>query len=477
MARIISEHIPPQFRPGMIWVYLVFMVILSSYVWWNYVTSSPLERLADPVSAVADSMGPELEYFDGLQELPVWQQKLLNFPEVTRDEFVEEAVTTWRDVISTLQQNPDDYAPEDLEAARAYLLVLLAEERGWNTARSELASWQQLKAPLIDYVISVYDKQQEFPAPEHLFFDKYPDNWATLRLARQDTQVRKNKSEFDRINLSIQQKAAIQVHRTVIYTVVWWSMILIGVSAFVYFYKTVLVTANRYQQAWPLSDAIAVFVLVEILTGILYLIEGDWNPNSLLSNIYFSWPSLWTGLIASLLIYIYLIRPRQVSMRDIFGLRLSRVNGLAPLLLWIIVIFTLDNLGLLMIGMTSDALGFSSPWAEGLSETMLWGEPEDIILEGIDSVLWAPIFEEIVFRGVLYLGIRQYCTPVVAAVLSSAIFSFFHFYTFVGFIEVLWGGLVFALAFEYSRSLLPAIGAHILYNLNWVMYSLIFYRF
>jgi hypothetical protein len=229
MARIISEHIPPQFRPGMIWVYLVFMVILSSYVWWNYVTSSPLERLADPVSAVADSMGPELEYFDGLQELPVWQQKLLNFPEVTRDEFVEEAVTTWRDVISTLQQNPDDYAPEDLEAARAYLLVLLAEERGWNTARSELASWQQLKAPLIDYVISVYDKQQEFPAPEHLFFDKYPDNWATLRLARQDTQVRKNKSEFDRINLSIQQKAAIQVHRTVIYTVVWWSMILIGV--------------------------------------------------------------------------------------------------------------------------------------------------------------------------------------------------------------------------------------------------------
>jgi membrane protease YdiL (CAAX protease family) len=239
----------------------------------------------------------------------------------------------------------------------------------------------------------------------------------------------------------------------------------------------VLVTANRYQQAWPLSDAIAVFVLVEILTGILYLIEGDWNPNSLLSNIYFSWPSLWTGLIASLLIYIYLIRPRQVSMRDIFGLRLSRVNGLAPLLLWIIVIFTLDNLGLLMIGMTSDALGFSSPWAEGLSETMLWGEPEDIILEGIDSVLWAPIFEEIVFRGVLYLGIRQYCTPVVAAVLSSAIFSFFHFYTFVGFIEVLWGGLVFALAFEYSRSLLPAIGAHILYNLNWVMYSLIFYRF
>ena len=59
---------------------------------------------------------------------------------------------------------------------------------------------------------------------------------------------------------------------------------------------------------------------------------------------------------------------------------------------------------LLYAGLT--ALGVSSHWADGLQENLIWGSWGMVARETVDAVFWAPLAEEIGFRGVLYPALR-----------------------------------------------------------------------
>ncbi len=63
-----------------------------------------------------------------------------------------------------------------------------------------------------------------------------------------------------------------------------------------------------------------------------------------------------------------------------------------------------------------------------------------------------------------------------ASGLSAAFFSSLHFYSLPGFLATLWSGTVWALVLERSRSLLPAIAAHSIYNLLYVADIVLVYR-
>ncbi len=51
-----------------------------------------------------------------------------------------------------------------------------------------------------------------------------------------------------------------------------------------------------------------------------------------------------------------------------------------------------------------------------------------------------------------------------------------HFYSLPGFLMTFWSGLVWALAFESTRSLLPGIAAHAVYNGLYVAGLVLLYR-
>jgi len=483
MVTTLSEHIPPQFNPGHNWAYLILLFILSYVAWWDYASSEPLERLSDPVSAVADSLGPELEYYDGLKVLPHWQQLALNFPGFTRNEFVTEAIKTWQDVLITIRKDPGYFSEDEIQIAQAYLFILLAEETGYTTALDESNQWPSTESALIQYIKSAYGEQKILEQPAHSFFDTYPENWTTLRLLKKSAQVRGSQQALDLVNLKIKQQTDSQISRTIIYAFFWWSILIGGLLLFLFYARKILITDNRYQVAWPVGDALGVYIRVEIVIALLLIAQTFWYGISAYLTIIepvfdaiYSWTSLFSGLITIFFVYYFLCKPRHKSFQDVFGLSLSRINGLLPLFIWVIVLISLDNIGIIIINQIAYGLGVNTSWTEGISETLLWGSTFEVSLDAIDTVLWAPIYEELIFRGVLYLGLRQYCSPVVAAILSASVFSFLHFYSVIGFIEILWGGLLYALAFEYSRSLLPAIGAHMLFNLHWLLYSLIFYR-
>ena len=114
-------------------------------------------------------------------------------------------------------------------------------------------------------------------------------------------------------------------------------------------------------------------------------------------------------------------------------------------------------------------------WTDYVLEEVLLGSRGKVIFLGMDAIVFAPLFEELAFRGVLYPALRSRMSPLAAALLSGIIFGAIHGYALAGFIAVATGGMVYALIYERTRSLVPCMLAHAIHN-SLVMASLIAYR-
>ncbi len=78
------------------------------------------------------------------------------------------------------------------------------------------------------------------------------------------------------------------------------------------------------------------------------------------------------------------------------------------------------------------------------------------------AVVAAPLFEEYLFRGLVYKGMRRSMKPALAMVASAAIFAIVH--PPAGFLPVFGLGIATAIAFERTGLLLAPILAHVVYN-------------
>jgi membrane protease YdiL (CAAX protease family) len=87
-------------------------------------------------------------------------------------------------------------------------------------------------------------------------------------------------------------------------------------------------------------------------------------------------------------------------------------------------------------------------------ETTLW-------LAGI-AIVAAPIFEEFIFRGLIFGGLRRSFSPVPAALASAAIFAIVHPPASV--IPVFLMGLAAAFAYERTSMLAAPMTVHAIYN-------------
>lgn len=79
------------------------------------------------------------------------------------------------------------------------------------------------------------------------------------------------------------------------------------------------------------------------------------------------------------------------------------------------------------------------------------------------AVFIAPVFEEILFRGLFYQVLKKQLGFFRAAIISSGLFSLLHFNT-AQFLPVLGLGTLLCFIFEYTGSLIPAIVLHIFNN-------------
>jgi len=129
------------------------------------------------------------------------------------------------------------------------------------------------------------------------------------------------------------------------------------------------------------------------------------------------------------------------------------------------------------MGALANALGVETHWADGLPEDLLWDPPWQVVLGTLDTVVWTPFVEELTFRGLLYGTLRTVTGVPLAAMASACIFAIAHGYGPTGFLSVLISGLLWAIAYERTRSLVPGILAHAANNLAVTITYLVLLRF
>lgn len=180
----------------------------------------------------------------------------------------------------------------------------------------------------------------------------------------------------------------------------------------------------------------------------------------------------WFFLPVMAVFYFAVARPKGLSMLDAFGLRPRMA------LLWAgLAIFLIDGLAQCAWFALLKWTGALPSPVEGLGEELIWGEMPDRVLDTLDAALGAGTLEELVYRGVLFLGLRQRFGFAASAILSSLMFTLPHLqYGWASLISVAIFGVLMAWSVERTRSLLPAIFAHATYNLlvsvwQWSIYT------
>jgi membrane protease YdiL (CAAX protease family) len=107
----------------------------------------------------------------------------------------------------------------------------------------------------------------------------------------------------------------------------------------------------------------------------------------------------------------------------------------------------------------------ASHWTEWFDEDLVWGSSSLTMVSLLEYVILAPVFEELVFRGLLFAILRRKFRFLPAALISAAIFGLAHGYGVVGLVSVCWSGVLWAWIYEKTGSLGPSILAHAINNL------------
>lgn len=210
---------------------------------------------------------------------------------------------------------------------------------------------------------------------------------------------------------------------------------------------------------WPPGRALAVVLrggaaaVVVLLVFLLTDVEDDLLrvTTSLAANV--------AVLPLLLMVRRQLVRPSGRSLALAFGL--VPHAGTFPSL----VVVTLAVAGVGVLGdWASSALGTAldrTPhWTEWFDGDLVWGSWAVAGVVVLDTCVLAPVVEETVFRGVLFGALRTRMAFGPAALGSGLLFAAAHGYGLIGFGAVLVSGVVWAWAYERTRSLLPGIIAH-----------------
>ena len=229
---------------------------------------------------------------------------------------------------------------------------------------------------------------------------------------------------------------------------------------------------------WPFKSMALVFVGflgVQLVLGVLFgvylavmsdLSNSDYSPSELEVNLAML---VVTFVSYGVLIVLIrrLVRNSGTTWKDAFGLETNQLPKLLPI---VFIVF---------LGVMLFSLGFTS----------MLGEVEDpttaIFKESAHSmslaffgfllviVIGAPVFEEFLFRGLLYQSLTKYMNQWAAMFVSSSVFVFWHFLPVALWPQMFVLSLALTLVYRYTQNLWAAILLHAINNTLAVIVALL----
>jgi len=434
---------------------------VSLYLGFVFFTASPspLDRFEYPEESLERLVTREMDLRAAVRQAPEWKQALYTTFS-GGDDTLTDAIA-WYDELIGVSQSP---------VAPLYRIVLLAEDGQHDRINVTVVPWEfqgEEAYRMAQWVRAGYlerdlDQDRARALLMEIRSDLTPDWMADTLVARVAAAAGEQTAQKE-AELAIRARGDELLNRWILLSTIHLVLLVVGVVAMgLIMARRLSVVAGEapFPPAWTAQDGYGLFLrgvfgflLIGILTALLL---PPVSPYAGIGTLAAGIPLLWW-------LHRYLL-VRNLSWATTFGLRLSS-GGRGRVIGATFVVIGLSMLGEAAILLVSQVWHYQPHWTDGLLESLLWGPPWLAACDIFDSAVWAPLIEEVAFRGVLYATLRITMGVWPAVSVSAGIFAVVHGYGVLGFASVFWSGLLWAVAYERTRSLLPGILAHMVNNL------------
>ena len=448
----------PLFRPWATWLATVLVAGLVGHLF-VLTPGGPLDHLHRPEDSLERLTEREMDVRAALRHAAPWERRL--FALISGgDESIDDWIR-WHEELAEVSTSPD------VELSR---LILLGETRQTEALRAALGDWEGndgAETHRKDWIAAAYLEPSLSRATGRALItevrDQLPAGWfadaLVARLARRSGDaIARQQAES-----AIAARGSVLLHRWRALEAAGLLLAVAGlttVGVLLLTHADLRVADARLPDGFSPAEGYALFIrgalgFLVLGAGLGLMIPDDSALDALTGP----------ATVAPILLYAaWYLGSRGLSFTAAFGLLPGR-DRLVTVAWVALALVGLQLAGESLIGAALDALRLSSHWADGLEENLIWGSWGLVARETIGSALWAPLGEEVAFRGILYPALRMRFGVAPAAVLSAAVFAGAHGYGVLGFAAVFWSGILWALAYERTGSLWPSIIAHAAGNL------------
>lgn len=443
----------------------ILVAALGTVLWFS-VTLPKLQRFEDPDRALDLMVSRTLDTQDSLRRAPTWQQWMADWTMGSDEEAREQAIQWYRELVETT----------DDPLSKLRLAILLGESGQETAALAETKGWQDrstsalLFGQLIDaaYGTQPLDRTQEIEL-QAVLAETLPSGWFYDHLA---TRLARRAGNQDLL-LTVEEQGALREDRVQQWIrplisfesicLVIGSLMLLGIARLRGQRMNILrLHGPGVPPPWSGETAAAVILrggALGVVTTALILSTPSFQHVSLralaipLANL----PLL-------VLAYIQLLKPAGLTFTNGFGLGIKR-EDLGRLACTVLAVIAAGLWGEWVMGRAAEFLHLNNHWTEWFDQDLVWGTPPVIAVSILEYVVFAPIFEELAFRGLLFAMFRRRLEFLPAALISTSLFALAHGYSLIGFISVFWSGFLWAWIYERTGSLIPGMVAHAMNNL------------
>lgn len=461
-----KEGARPQFSPFVsILSALMLLATLGAILWFS--SNSPkLDRFEDPDQALDLMVSRTMEAQDGLDRAPSWQRWVTSWTSGSDQAERDQAIQWYRELV----------AVTGTPQAQLQLAILQGESGYRGEAVTAAQAWKAEDGPFPLYarfIESAYgdrplSRENELVLQAELA-ESLPAGWFYNHLAAALAARAGDVSLGETVARQMQARGALVQQRAQVLTMVELSCLLVGS---VLLLRIVRLNGRRRDLArlhqpgvpppWPGGIGSAVLLRGGALGAVVTLAFLSFAPIENVSLRALAIPAANLPLLA--MAYAYLLKPAGLNFRDGFGLQIKwrQAGRLAGIVLAVVAA---GLWGEWVMGRLAESLHLTNHWTEWFDPDLVWASGSVLTISLLEYVVFAPIFEELAFRGLLYAILRRRLTPLPAASISAGIFALAHGYGLIGFLSVFWSGLLWAWIYERTGSLLPGMIAHATNNL------------
>jgi len=451
-----------------VWLLTVLAaVVLASFITmmiWLQFSGSRVEGIEEPERALALIVGRTMDIDDAVSRAPAWERFVYRVLSTEPAEDLDEGLR-WYEELASSSINP---------TVDLHLAVLEGESDRTDSVRRRVDEWTRRPDPLPVFAVLVAaaylneDLEGELGSNlDETLAEALEPGWFRDRLAvRLATRV----GDRDLLTAATAAQAArssrlfARMRATVAVELV---LIVIG---FVLLMRVVVrrrvvdrIGAAILPPSWRGRTGVLVLVWGGAL-GSVIILASTFLPDRAYSRVLIGATTNLSFVPLIVLAWWFLMRPSGRGLIESFGLT-PTLAGARRLVLVILTLLALGQLGEGVMDMAGRWLGLSAHWTEWFDRDLVWGSRGLVGMTIFDTVVLTPVFEEIVFRGLLFATLRRRFGLGTAAMLSAAIFAVAHGYGVLGFAAVFWSGLLWAWSYERTGSLLPSMAAHAADNL------------